>query len=84
MRLDWARFSGVFQRWVLNAADEELLPRLNRKDVEELIVPYLEMLLEAGELRVEGESVEAGLSITGFLAYRDGSDAIEVPWESGS
>ena len=84
MRLDWARFTEVFQRWILNAADEELLPRLNRTDVNELIVPYLEMLLEAGELRIEGESVEAGISFEGFLAYRAESDAVEAAWETGS
>ena len=84
MRLDWARFTGVFQRWILNAADEELLPRLNRADIAESVIPYLEMFVEAGELRVEGKSDEAGISIKGYLAYRDGLDAIEAAWEAGS
>lgn len=71
LALDWAKFSRVAADLVREAADHELLPRMNRSDAESLVLPYFFSLAQFGSLHVQGKSDGSTVEFTGRLADTD-------------
>ena len=68
LRIDWQRLADCGQRLVRSAAELELIPRMNPRDAEQKVIPYLQGIGQAGALFLKGTCVEGRLSFEGYLA----------------
>jgi hypothetical protein len=71
IEVDGKRLGGLLRDLALNAAADELWPERDRDDVEREVVPWLNALSAAGELRLEGNYADGGVTLHGVTRPPD-------------
>ena len=69
LRADWKKLSERAEALVRRAAELELIPRVNVKDVESRVIPYVKMAACLGTLRIDGEGKGDRIAFEGVLAH---------------
>jgi hypothetical protein len=70
IEVDAKGLGALLRDLALKAADDELWPERNRGDVERDVVPWLNALSAAGELRLEGKYADGGITLHGVTRLR--------------
>ncbi len=68
LQIDWTQLGPAIDRLLLKAARNELLPRMNERDVEQHLSPYVRMLEPVGVCRMRGIVRDDELWFEGALA----------------
>ncbi len=71
LRVDWRRWSGVAEEFLRRAAQFELVPEVDARDAEQLLLPYARVLAQFGTLRLDGRMERDILRIEGCLAQTE-------------
>jgi hypothetical protein len=78
VRLCWNKLAVRAEILLRKAAELELIPRMNAKDAQDRLVPYIKAMARLGALRLDGRSAGDRVTFAGFLA-RQGPAPEPVP-----
>jgi hypothetical protein len=68
VRMDWAGFARKTQSLLMKAAENELVPFMNKEDVADKFNPLFDVAAQFGALRIEAAAADARVEFRGFLA----------------